>query len=236
MLDNYEISRLNNLKFSDEDLFELFQKMENEFLNLTSKACHDIRNCIALIDNYSQLISERLPDINENPMWKKLTGNTSLSVKKLNDIAAFRYSYKMNDMIEISLNDICLELKEAYPYVCIKNDTNVDTFYGIPDNIVYSLSAIITNSFEAYADSKDNPVLINISNDNNLLHFNITDNGAGFLEDSDDPITPFYSTKKNHTGLGLSTAYNTAVRHGGCLSIKNLINPTIVDFSVKLNG
>lgn len=236
MLDNYEINQLNNLKFSNPDLFVLFQKMENDFLTLTSKACHDIRNNIALVDNYSQLISERSPNINDNPMWKKLIKNTSLSVKKLDDIAAFRYSYKMNDMIKIMLNDICLELKKTYPDICINSETDVDTFYGIYDNIVYSLSALITNSFEAYTDSKDNPVLVNISDNDNLLHFDITDNGQGFSEEPDNPFTPFYSTKKEHTGLGLSTAYNTAVRHGGFLSIKNPANPTVVDFSVRLNG
>jgi len=52
----------------------------------------------------------------------------------------------------------------------------------------------------------------------------ITDNGAGMDEATVERIfDPFFSTKKpgKGTGLGLTTAYGTIARHGGCIDVES---------------
>jgi PAS domain S-box-containing protein len=49
----------------------------------------------------------------------------------------------------------------------------------------------------------------------------IDDQGAGLTASAEDCFRPFYTTKKNGTGLGLTVCQNIARAHGGVVSIKN---------------
>ncbi|MEG6586885.1 ATP-binding protein [Dendrosporobacter sp. 1207_IL3150] len=63
----------------------------------------------------------------------------------------------------------------------------------------------------------------------------ISDTGKGIPEEILTKLgIPFFTTKENGTGLGLSVCYGIAERHGATVSIKTSINGTtfIVQFPV----
>lgn len=232
MLNKEDLYLIESLRSRDPDAYELIQKLENDFLSLSSAACHNIRNCVALVTGYCQLIEDRSPDLAANPIYGKVSHNANLAIHKLDDIAAFRYSFHKKDIDTIMLSDITSQLISIYgPQLKVTNTSGITEFEGIFANILYALQSLICNSFEANAAL----VQLDITHTNSLLHFRFTDNGTGFKEISpQDAINPFFSTKKNHTGLGLSTAYNTALRHGGSLVILKKETPVIIDFSIKI--
>ena len=62
----------------------------------------------------------------------------------------------------------------------------------------------------------------------------VRDNGRGIDEDKLNRVfDPFYTTKKEGTGLGLSVSFGLVQRYGGTISVEN--NPTAgTCFSIAL--
>lgn len=232
MLNSHDFKKINTLKETDFETYCIIEKMEQSFLKIASRTCHDIRNSVALIDSYCQLMSERHPELSGDPMWNKVIKNTRSQISQLNDISAFRYSYVVSPKEAFSTSELIEELRQQFPDTLQIKTTNLpDTIYGMRSTITYSVTALITNALEACSSD----IQLNISAEDNILHFTVTDNGCGFADSYDgEPWEPFVSSKKAHTGLGLSTSYNTAIRHGGSLIIKHPSKPTIVDFSIRL--
>ena len=54
------------------------------------------------------------------------------------------------------------------------------------------------------------------------LTVSVRDHGPGVPEgDTDKLFSPFFTTKKEGTGLGLAVAQQIAVRHGGEIAVRN---------------
>lgn len=81
---------------------------------------------------------------------------------------------------------------------------------------------LITNSFAALKNT-DNPVirLHNIVTENRII-LHVTDNGAGVEKEKLERIfIPFYSTKRDGTGIGLSLSKNIMKIHQGNITVQS---------------
>jgi len=88
---------------------------------------------------------------------------------------------------------------------------------------------LIKNSIEALMDNTKAFVRIEAyqSLEGNT-HINIIDNGIGIPESELDKIfTPFYSTKENGSGIGLSLSRQIMHMHNGTISVKSVEKKTI---------
>ena len=76
--------------------------------------------------------------------------------------------------------------------------------------------ALKTNNFEK-------KIIIEINQINDYIKLNITDNGVGFLENKEEEIIkPYYTTKKQGSGLGLSIVSKIINDHNGSIFFKNI--------------
>ena len=85
---------------------------------------------------------------------------------------------------------------------------------------------LIKNSEEAFLEkSKKEPnfkgiIDIEILENNEYIVCRLTDNGTG-ITDAKKAMTPYFTTKKTGTGLGLPIVSKIINEHSGYLSIKN---------------
>ena len=85
---------------------------------------------------------------------------------------------------------------------------------------------MIKNSEESFLDkSQKKPnfkgnIDIEIDDDNDYIIISIKDNGTG-ITDSKKAMTPYFTTKKTGTGLGLPIVSKIINEHSGNFSIKN---------------
>jgi len=91
-----------------------------------------------------------------------------------------------------------------------------------PSTTCRSLREIILNvalnGIEAIENSGQVSIDANYDDTQNTLIFTVTDTGRGIEEDKIELLCdPFYSTKKNGTGLGLATVKRKLDRIGGKL-------------------
>ena len=98
---------------------------------------------------------------------------------------------------------------------------------------------LIKNSEEAFLDIlKKNPnfkgkIDIEIISNNDYIIVKLTDNGTG-ISDTKKAMTPYFTTKKKGTGLGLPIVSKIINEHSGNFSINNRENINGINIEISL--
>lgn len=86
--------------------------------------------------------------------------------------------------------------------------------------IEQALINLVTNSIHALEDIQEPTIEINYRLDQNKLFLDVTDNGKGIEEDLIEKIfVPFFTTRKNGSGIGLTITRNIMKMHMGSLEV-----------------
>lgn len=93
---------------------------------------------------------------------------------------------------------------------------------GNPDELLGMFRSLLSNSVEAIGEREGTISIRSDLDDRSWIVVDITDNGIGM--DStvvDHAVTPFFTTKPDHLGIGLSVASSVWRRHRGSLSVRS---------------
>ena len=89
---------------------------------------------------------------------------------------------------------------------------------AVPDQLTQVLLNLVINAIEAMPDGGD--LTLATTTDGNWLRISICDTGQGISpEEAAKIFEPFYTTKANGTGLGLSVSYGIIQQHGGHIEV-----------------
>ena len=138
---------------------------------------------------------------------------------------------KKNNISQIILNNIKLLSK-------VDKDTNINFLNQYKKEIIFDFDLeqinraifnLIKNAIESIKEKREKIVdfkgIINVEIEsiNEYINVYIKDNGTGFSNDkSNDLIKPYYTTKKNGSGLGLSIVNKIIADHNGKLYLSNM--------------
>lgn len=211
---------------------------------LTAGIAHEINNPTAVIlGNMELILSEmatkmepvkfeaeliieqvyRIRTIIESLLQYSRTGESSEYIEAIN----------INNLIEHTLPLVRHEVETHH--VGISLDLNADILIQIrKQELQQVLINLIVNAVQSSC-SETGQLTIETNNwDEKGVVINIKDNGPGIEEDKIDKVfDPFYTTKQNGTGLGLSVSFGLVQRYGGAITVEN--NPTVgACFSVWL--
>ena len=134
--------------------------------------------------------------------------------------------FKKIDLIQLinkSLDFIKLTSKNSINLV---NNSKVKFINGDEDQLNRVFINLIKNSEESFEELKQKQldfkgnIDIEIDSNNDYIVIKINDNGTG-ITDSKKVITPYFTTKKTGTGLGLPIVTKIINEHNGNFSIKN---------------
>ena len=147
-------------------------------------------------------------------------------LKKIDIIEIVKKSLEFIKMT--SKNSITLTLKTKQQFI-----------YGDEDQLNRVFINLIKNSEEAFKDiNKKNlnfkgNIDIEINSNNDYIVCRLTDNGPG-ISDARKAMTPYFTTKKTGTGLGLPIVSKIINEHSGNFSIKNNKKERGVIISISL--
>lgn len=91
-----------------------------------------------------------------------------------------------------------------------------------PNLITLALINLIRNALQATTDNPAPVIKVEAGRESNSSFIQVTDNGEGIPQDRlDDIFTPFYSTKKEGSGIGLPLSRRIMQLHGGELIVNS---------------
>lgn len=192
---------------------------------------HETRNFLTTIKGNSQLIELYVEDEKIRNYARKINTNTNEVNKIISDFLNLSKP-RETEFEEVGFNDIVasmkniLETSSSMKKVELVLDLNYDERYILCDetHIRQVILNICKNAVEAM-DGMLNPVLhisTGLDEERKEVFINISDNGIGIDEETIKKIgTPFFTTKKIGTGLGLSACYQIIKEHNGRIEIKS---------------
>lgn len=190
---------------------------------------HEVRNPLSAISMAVESLKDELK-LNEED--KKLFDIIQKEVKRLNttitDFLKFaRPKEPEFENVEICsiLDDILILIeKEKRENIKIeKNYAGKKCYISADAELLRSVfSNIVLNSIQAVENNKEGVISIDLFEEEEYCKIYITDNGCGIKkEDMEKIFDPFYSTKKNGTGMGLTIAYYIVLKHRGTIEVES---------------
>lgn len=221
----------------------LTQNESDAWKKLLSVMTHEIMNSIAPISSLAETLQSKVQLSIKNPVKHQLEMNdldTGIeSIKKRSEgLLKFAKTYRtLNKVTKLNLGKILVD--ELFENIQILmrpslenkgiefnfeiNNTNlqieIDTYL-----IEQVLINLILNSVEACKENKSAKIIMSAQKniDGNTI-IKIADNGKGIPNEIiDDIFIPFFTTKKNGSGIGLSLCKQIMLLHKGRIQINTL--------------
>lgn len=235
---NYFLSESKNVINLHMNLKE-FEKDKNMKINLF-KITHEIKNPLAVIKGYLSMfdVSNKEKSIK---YIKIIKSEVNRSLNLLSDFMEFT-KIKINTS-NVVFNDLMDDIKEVLiPFFNAKNvKYNFNIEANIEINIDYNrikqvLINVIKNAVEACPNNMG-LVSTTIFKDKDYLYIFVKDNGSGMDKDTlDNILVPFFTTKENGTGLGVSLSKEIILSHKGEISYDSILGKgTTCKITLPLN-
>lgn len=210
---------------------------------LLSVMTHEIMNSVAPISSLAETLKHRLQRSAKNPeaepgsmddlelgidtikrrsegllkfaeTYRNLNKITKLNLQKVYVRDLFE---NMHQLMEPTLDQKKIELE-----IILKDpDLQLDADTNLVEQVLINL---IVNAIEAVKDREDPRIILSAyTTANRRTVIKVTDNGIGMPEEVVDKIfIPFFSTKKNGSGIGLSLCKQIMMLHRGNVQVQSI--------------
>lgn len=211
--------------FSSEEIEEL-QKLALLGKQIASIA-HELNNPLTAILGYAEMLQA----IELEPKAKRYSNNIYISAIRAAKIAESLLAYLKKTEIKfvsVNLNEVIEKTLSLFEYQLKVNGISVQLdllptkpvkgdFHKL-QQIFFNLIINAIQSLETW--DREKRLLISSKSHENKIRVMVSDSGPGINSSHIDKIfSPFHTTKKNGSGLGLSIVYNIVKEHGGDISL-----------------
>ena len=222
---------------------ELEEKELEAWQNLIRVLTHEIRNSITPITSLATTTADLLTQVKpSSPEDQEQIDDVNLAIGTiqkrskglLNFVEAFRSLYKVPKpkFEQLSVHEFFLRLETFFEVtleersIAIRfscDPEQLDVMVD-PDLIEQVMINLITNAIQSVEGIKDARILVAASIDQKgHARIQVEDNGPGIAEDLLDRIfIPFYTTKSEGTGIGLSLSRQIMRLHKGAISVHSI--------------
>jgi len=222
-----------------DTLQSIVDKKEKEaWYNLMKVMSHEILNTItpiaSLSDNLGFLIDERKSELGED--FEDIQKSVETIKQRTQHLSDFVNTYralaelpsphkervKINSLIDNALETLSALITQRD--IKVVQDIHPDTRYFFVDEqqIEQVLINLLTNAIYALDETENPQISINTYNITNRNAIEIIDNGKGIpISIKKDVFVPFFTTRENGSGIGLSLSKNIIQAHDGMISFSS---------------
>ncbi len=221
-----EIARINRKAVEDEK-----NKLISKFSligEMSTSIAHEVRNPMTTVRGLAQLLAEENPA--QEPYFELMIeeiDRANTTITEFLNLATNRFS-KKEEVGIISFMEIIFDLVHAKAVsrginLTLELFTEEITVYIDPEQMKQACINIMQNALEASRIGDTVGVKINEDAKSVILEF--WDKGRGVeAKNLTHIMEPFFTTKGNNSGLGLSVSYKIIRDHGGDMVITSEIN------------
>jgi signal transduction histidine kinase len=202
---------------------------------LAAGAAHEIRNPLTSIRSTIQYLSKDFENEGKREMVKNLINEVDRINKIITDLLSFARPGKpkmeyldLDDLLRKSVKLLGNEAKKRNTVIDYQYNTEKKKLFADPDKLTQVFVNVIINSLQAIDnDGKIEIRVVGMEGDKGQFYYMIKfkDNGKGISKESLEKVfDPFYTTKTDGTGLGMSISYGIIDQHNGEISIKSTVN------------
>ncbi|MCD4696209.1 MAG: HAMP domain-containing histidine kinase [Bacteroidales bacterium] len=236
---NYKLVSFQNIKNElDVQEFESWQKLIR-IMN------HEIMNTVTPISSLSSEVNEMLYDISGKKIelfeinkddLDDIYSSMKTIEKRSKGLLKFVKTYKnisrlpRPHFVEVKINNLLNNLKTLLYPELKKNKINFEIsvsnkdlrINADPEMIEQVLINLVLNAKYALLETKEPQIEISAHYEDENVYIRIKDNGSGIEQEYIDQIfIPFFTTKKNGSGIGLSLSKQIMLMHKGNISVQS---------------
>ena len=229
--------------------YESAQKLKRaeqlaSFTTLAAGVAHEIKNPLGSISIYVQLIEKIIKKNMDNDCecyseFKDYCNIIKEEISRLEDtINSFLFSVRklVLNLEDININSLIISTVDFLKYEIENNDIKIYIKFDI-ENLILKIDEryikqclinIIQNSIDSIIEKKkhnksdERNILIKLKLIDNNAVISIKDTGIGIKEEELSKIfEPYFTTKRNGTGLGLTNVIRIIEAHNGSFNIES---------------
>jgi signal transduction histidine kinase len=195
---------------------------------LAAGLAHEIRNPLAPIRTFVELIPERAADPSFLVRFTEIVGAQVARIDRLVSQLLSFSRIGVPHREEVACHGLLHDILALLAHDLGKRGIEIVTAFDAPSDRVFAdrqqLEQVILNTLMNAAEAMPQGGEITVTTDrrDGFFELNIQDDGPGVpLEVLPRVFDPFVTTKESGTGLGLSIAYRIIADHGGSIDIAN---------------
>ena len=200
---------------------------------LASGVAHEIRNPINSIGMIAQRLIREFNPEKDKEEYNNITRLLKDEVVRVNKIITQFLNYARpldlnrtntdpSEYFDAIYQLFSLQTREKGITLSISNNIK-NNIYIDKELMKQALTNIVQNAVDAVHSG--GRISIELSEDENLIKMEISDDGCGISQENIKKIFDlYYTTKKDGNGLGLSIAYKIIEQHNGSIEIESKIN------------
>ena len=237
-----QTNEFEHLVVSLETIQQLIDKKEKEaWYKLMNVMSHEIINTITPISSLAENLDSLLQEENtDEDTIEELSQGLKIIKRRSHHLTAFVDTYrklaelplpqkKGVELTEIIKNTLLL-FEQEFLAKNIEVDFKTTDYYIVnadKQQIEQVLINLISNSLHAFKEIVNATIKINISSNNKRTHVSITDNGIGISDEiKDNVFIPYFTTRKNGSGIGLTLSKSIMEAHNGTIQFTSLEEKT----------
>lgn len=220
-----------------DSIQKVIEKKEKEaWINLMKVISHELLNSLTPIRSLSQNLHELVQQetLSQEDL-EDMKQSVSTMLNRSNHLQQFVESYRklamlpspkkekveLSQLIEESLQIMAPLFKQEK--IQISNEISFKRWLEIDKNQMEQvLINLLTNSIYALSERKEKQITITAEVKEKRIFITITDTGIGIDSEIKDKIfLPFFTTRKEGAGIGLTLSKSIVEAHGGYLAFQN---------------
>ncbi len=218
---------------------ELQQKEVEAWQNLTRVLRHEIMNSLtpilSLIGTMKHIVDKELPaSANDNgakdDLQEALQTLESRGIGMINFVDGYRSftsipsptfaEVDIEQLVQRMMNLLQPEMVAANIAFSVENDTGHHLINADAEQLSMVFINLVKNAKEALDHTRHARIHIKSFAQNQLVLIEVTDNGPGIEPEAlEDIFIPFFTTKENGSGIGLSLSRQIVQQHGGTIKV-----------------
>ncbi|MFP4418177.1 MAG: ATP-binding protein [Fibrobacterota bacterium] len=225
--DKYKAEHLRRKQEEMQRQMELNKRLRH-LGQLASGVAHEVRNPLNAIMSLATALFDELEGNEDLLLYKKhMLSQVDRLSKLMEDLLAMGKPISMEDFSRLNLREIIESSAEFWNQTKSSHTLTLSfapekqfMIHGVSSKLEQVITNILDNAAQHSPEKSE--IQIHLDSDSNQHVCTIVDRGSGLSEEAIEHLfEPFYTSRRNGTGLGLGIVKNIVESHGGTIDLRN---------------